>query len=78
MPVTTLTDGTAIAIIAPNASVQGGYAVNGSYLPFCTIAAGSSTLPYLAVPNYAPAGPFVGQYGSISTYAVDLCSIDFQ
>jgi len=77
VPITTLADGTAIAIIFPLASILGGYVANGTYLPFCSVASGSSQFPYAAIPNYGAAGPFSAQQANIITYNTDAITLDF-
>ncbi len=79
MPITTLSDGTAIAVIQPYSSIYNAYnALNATYLPFVTCAAGSSTNPFAATPTYGAAGPFYSQVNNIVTYNIDSCTIDFQ
>lgn len=48
-----------------------------SRMPFCTIAAGSTTNPFATAPLYSAAGPFQTQISNMVTYAVDACSVDF-
>jgi len=66
-----------MAVVQSLGSVFGGYTANSNYLPFCTVAAGSSAFPFAAAPNYAPAGPFNNANSSIMTYNVDSVTIDF-
>jgi hypothetical protein len=77
MPVTTLADGTAIAIIVPYFAFNAGWAVNNNVLPFSSVASGSSTFPYAAAPSYNAVGPFNTQIGNAITYAIDSVQVDF-
>lgn len=64
-------------VIAHNAVTAPAFAVNGSVLPFITVAAGSSTYPFAVGPIYSPSGPFNGLQNSIINFAVDTTVIDF-
>lgn len=77
MPITSLADGTAIAIISPYSAFAGPYAVNTALLPFLTIAAGSSTNPYAAAPNYGASSPLNAQSVNAMTFGVDAIMLDF-
>jgi len=78
VPITTLADGTAICIINPWFPINAAFSANANILPFVTVAAGSSTLPFAATtPHYAPAGPFNSIVNSISTFVTDSVSLDF-
>lgn len=46
-------------------------------MPFCTVAAGSTTSPFATAPTYSAAGPFYTQVSNMVTYAIDACSVDF-
>lgn len=70
-------DGTAIAIIQPYSCFLSGYAANNNFLPFITVANGSTDNPYAAIPTYAPVGPFNTQQGNAITFQVDACTIDY-
>ncbi len=78
VPITTLADGTAIAVVQPYSAFLAGYSANSNYVPFCICAAGSSSNPYAAAPNYGAAGPFNSQQASGVTYQIDTCTLDFQ
>jgi hypothetical protein len=79
VPVTTLADGTALATIVPMSAVYGVFAVNSNFIPFCSIATGSTTNPFAAAPLYSNTnnGPFQSQLGSIVNFAVDGLMIDY-
>lgn len=75
MPVTTLADGTALVVINPTCPfVPAIYAANGKYLPFVSVAAGSTLNPFVTTPSFT-ASPFISQAGNTSTYGLDSCLI---
>jgi hypothetical protein len=77
IPVVSLTDGTAIVIICPDMCTAGAYTSNFGQPPFVTVAAGSSTLPYAAVPSYGASAPFAGYTNQMSSFAVDSVQLDY-
>jgi hypothetical protein len=70
-----LLDGTAVCVVCPFMCMYGGYFVNATVLPFVTTSAGSSSLPFAAVPNYAASGPFFAQGANFMTFGLDVCSM---
>lgn len=77
MPITTLSDGTALLTIIPDYCVNGSVVSNGYYLNFVSVASASSTNPFAATPAYNPVGPFNAQVANIVNYAVDSVQVDF-
>lgn len=78
VPITTIADGTAMAIICPiSAQNPPGLGTPMNRMPFCTVPAGSTLNPFATTPTYSAAGPFYTQLNNMVTYAVDACSIDF-
>lgn len=75
-PVTSLVDGTALAVVTPGMIWQG-FVAGGSSLPPVTIAAGSTTLPFATNPAFGAASPFYANVASMSTFGLDSCTIDF-
>lgn len=55
---------------------NGAFTVNGAYLPFISIASGSTITPFVTTPTTS-ASPFYSQVNSAITYAVDSLSISF-
>lgn len=77
IPITTLSDGTAILIVVPQNSITGAFTTNFAAYPFASVANGSTQNPFAATPIYAPAGPFNSQLANMANYGVDVCSVDF-
>jgi len=72
-----LGDGTALIIINPiNLFGPQSFSAANLYLPFVSVANGSTTLPFVTTPTYTST-PFSTQYASVSTYALDSLIIDF-
>jgi len=80
LPITSLADGTAIAVFNPFAPTTGftntGAAL--SVVPIGWVASGSSVFPYVAnaISAVIP-GPLQSQLANISTMAYDTFSIDY-
>jgi hypothetical protein len=76
IPITTLADGTALLTICPLYSLTDAiFVTNGTFLPFASVAVGSTTTPYVASP--AAYSPFATQRANIMTFAVDSVQVDF-
>lgn len=82
MPITTLAglapnSGTAMCVISPyNCFNLKDFAVNGNYLPFVSVAAGSTQNPFATTPTFT-SSPFNSQRANTSTFAIDSLQIDF-
>lgn len=75
---TTIADGTALVIICPICcNNPSGTGAPMTRMPFCTVAAGSTSSPFATAPTYSAAGPFYTQVNNMVSYAVDACSVDF-
>lgn len=71
-----MADGTALLTIAPSfAFVAPTFTVNGTYLPFASVAVGTTSNPFVSTPTAYTA--FNSQNGSVSTFAIDSVQIDF-
>lgn len=77
IPITTLVDGTALLTVCPTTAFYTPTIVaNSAYIPFASVALGSSTNPFVAIPT-ATFAPFFSQASSVITYAIDSVQIDF-
>lgn len=75
MPITTLTDGTFLLTINPNSIFNSQvFVANDNYLPFVSVAAGNSSLPFAATPTFT-ATAFNTQQSSVSNWAMDSLQI---
>lgn len=71
VPITTLADGTSIVIINPASMyLSPNFVANDNYLPFVSVAAGSTTLPFAAAPTHTQS-PFSSQFANVSTFGLD-------
>lgn len=77
VPITTIADGTAMAIIVPQGSLNKGWVQGFAQWPFCCVAAASTLNPLVVQPTYSPDGPFFGQTANVQNYAVDACILNF-
>lgn len=77
MPITTLSDGTALVTIVPaSAFAIPTFTANSNYLPFVSVAASSTTNPFLTVPAFSTS-PFSGQVQNQTGFAIDSLQLDF-
>lgn len=77
IPITTLADGTALVTINPNGAAYSQWVLSSNVIPFASLSAGSSTLPFATTPQVNNPGPFAGQAGNTSRYAVDTCCVSY-
>jgi len=80
MPITTLSDGTALLSIIPITAFYSPYiAANSAYLPFANVASGSSILPFSTLVATGPGAqaPFSTQASNVIQYGIDAAMIDF-
>lgn len=77
IPITTLADGTAMAVITPMSCTSGMWYENTTYLPFIQVAANSTDKPFATAGSYNVPGPFSSQASNIICFNVDACMVDF-
>lgn len=79
VPVTSISDGTALVMIVPLCAPCSAYDNQANFprMPFISVAAGSTNNPFATAPSYSPNGPFASQSANIMTYAIDSVQIDF-
>lgn len=77
VPITTLSDGTALLTVMPIYAFVTNFFPNSNFLPLATVAAGSTTLPFAAAPSYSTNNVFGNLGNSAVSFAIDTCSIDY-